>query len=62
MPCQLQVEGLALEAVEHADLERILNSDDFQQRSGASLRWLQVGLGLVGEQAVLDQSQASAAY
>ena len=38
-----QVEGLALEAVDHADLERVLTSPDFRQRCAPSLKWLQVG-------------------
>jgi len=36
----LQVQGLALEAVEQADLEGVLNSEEFQRRCGPSLRWL----------------------
>ena len=40
------VEGLALEAVEHADLLRLLAAPEFVARSGASLRWL-AGLDLL---------------
>lgn len=45
---EARVEGLALEAVEAAELSAVLNSGEFQARCGGSLRWLQ-GLDLLGE-------------
>lgn len=41
------MEGLALEAVEAEDLQRVLNSDEFRRRNAGSLRWL-AGLDLLG--------------
>ena len=45
---EARVEGLAVEAVEAAELSAVLNSGEFQARCGGSLRWLQ-GLDLLGE-------------